>query len=108
LVEPEKGLEEWYRVVDQNGYMIITTPNNSMSWRSSYLKFFGSKTIDAVGHISEYDVRDLCKSLQKKSLEIHNVFGFNLVLAGPVRLAIVSLRGLIEGSIRRYLRNSTK
>ena len=70
LVDPEKGLDEWRRVLKKNGNIIITTPNTSMSWRGLFLKFFKDKEQDFVGHISEYDVRDLCKSLEGRSFEV--------------------------------------
>jgi ubiquinone/menaquinone biosynthesis C-methylase UbiE len=38
LVKPEKGLDEWSRVTKKDDYMIVITPNTSLSWRSLYIK----------------------------------------------------------------------
>jgi SAM-dependent methyltransferase len=95
LLDPEMGLDEWCRVLKRNGYMIIATPNMSMSWRNLYLKFF-KKEVHPGGHISEYDVRNLCKSLQTRSMKILTVLGFNLVFVGPIRFAIVYFRILLS------------
>jgi ubiquinone/menaquinone biosynthesis C-methylase UbiE len=95
LVAPEKGLDEWSRVVKKEGYVIVTTPNTSLSWRSLYIKFVKRGKPDQ-GHIAEYDVRDLCKSLQRRPLKVLTVLGFNLVFVGPVRFTIVYFRYFLD------------
>ena len=95
LVDSEKGLDEWCRVLEPKGYMLITTPNTSMSWKRVYLRFFEKHEVSG-GHVSEYDVRNLCESLQKRSMKVLTILGFNLVFVGPVRLFIVYLRRLLD------------
>lgn len=98
LYHPEEALDEWRRVLQVNGHLVISTPNISLSWNKIIArKIFKTNAYDLnPEHVSIYDMRDLHKSLQRRGLHVNSIVGINLVGAGPTRLIVTALRFLLD------------
>jgi ubiquinone/menaquinone biosynthesis C-methylase UbiE len=104
LPKPETALDEWKRVLSNEGYLIITTPNN-ITPKKINIKPKGNKVLIAkpgltiatqLGHINEYDYRVLIRSLRSRGFKIIKVVGFNFVLPQPFYYPFVFLRRMLD------------
>ncbi|MCL4448608.1 MAG: class I SAM-dependent methyltransferase [Actinobacteria bacterium] len=76
LVEPDKALLEWNRILQKRGRMALTTPNR----RHLMARLTGIETVQNPEHLFEYTYDELLKAVNESGAVVVNIEGLLLPL----------------------------
>ncbi len=112
LINPNKALNEFYRILKKGGRIVVTYPTIDETIVAKIEKFFGIRDKTPVSeHLTEWDYNKVIKEIRKKKFKFIKAKGivFDLGRAGKIKKSSKRIMKIIlkfTTSVKNHPRNS--